>query len=278
MDEWHSVIRPEDSFWQDYAEPLAQLKAKEFPTAERLNELLSDSVCNQQGLPIRFVPSKQISDSNYEVHIFDTGQVSTREESWHDLFNALVWSRFPGLKSAINATHVAAMTSGCEPGRGKRRDALTLFDECGVIVVAEERAPLELLAARDWHSVFQQQPETWRSGIRIFVTGHAMLEKFLSPYKSMTANALLVQITKTRFSQTREELRTYLDEALAQELNSSALLSSSKDLSPLPLMGIPGWWLGGDQDQQFYDDKQVFRPASEGFIPAPVFSLPEHQI
>jgi len=47
-------------------------------------------------------------------------------------------------------------------------------------------------------------------------------------------------------------------------------LRGSADLSPLPLMGIPGWWAGGPQDQSFYDDQSVFRPAASHHVIAPI--------
>lgn len=273
MGSWQSPISLDDPFWQDYCEPLVKLDSEAFPTAEQLCRLLPDGVRNQKGLPIQFVPSEQVPETNYEVHIYETGQVSTREQSWHDLFNALAWCRFPKLKSAMNASHMEAMSSGCEPGRGKRRDALTLFDECGVIIAASNPEPLDWLARRNWPVIFQEQKETWERDIQIFVPGHAMLEKFLSPYKSMTANAILVYLAESRFTQSREDLRACLDAKLAEQLNAGELLRSSKDLSPVPLMGIPGWWTDSAQDQAFYADKQVFRPAPENLLPAPVFSL-----
>ena len=46
---------------------------------------------------------------------------------------------------------------------------------------------------------------------------------------------------------------------LADRLRGGDLLDVTKDLSPLPLMGVPGWW-GGGQDEAFYADKDVFRP------------------
>jgi len=35
---------------------------------------------------------------------------------------------------------------------------------------------------------------------------------------------------------------------------------ASKPFTPLPLLGVPGWWPGSD-DFSFYDDLRVFRPA-----------------
>jgi len=51
------------------------------------------------------------------------------------------------------------------------------------------------------------------------------------------------------------------------------LLNSPADLSPLPLMGIPGWWPRAEQNEAFYSDRQVFRPPAEGISAAPVLDL-----
>jgi hypothetical protein len=54
------------------------------------------------------------------------------------------------------------------------------------------------------------------------------------------------------------------DEMLADGVRKGSLLETPGDLSPLPLMGIPGWWDGGEQDDEFYADGNVFRvPANK---------------
>ena len=104
------------------------------------------------------------------------------------------------IRSAMNALHHGAMTPAREFGRGKLRDALTLFDECGVIVATSRHQHLEALSQRAWTQVFDSRVKQWGPGIRVFITGHAMLEKLLDPYKSMTANALLVRVPQLFYS------------------------------------------------------------------------------
>jgi hypothetical protein len=98
------------------------------------------------------------------------------------------------------------------------------------------------------------------------VCGHAILEKFLDPYKSVTAHALLLH-TPDLLSVDE------LDRALGKSLARPGWLNSPSGLSPLPLMGIPGWWVAGEQDDDFYDDHEVFRPAPGHKPPAPVHRL-----
>ena len=104
---------------------------------------------------------------------FATGQVSTRENSWHDLFNALVWCRLPQLKVAMNAVHYQHLEEESGGRRGKQRDALTLLDESGVIVNGSHAGVLEALAARDWQQAFVGYREAWAGETQVLVCGHA---------------------------------------------------------------------------------------------------------
>lgn len=268
-------FRADHPFWADYRGLLQSFYDEEVPTVAALNRLLPRGTTNHQKLPISFVASEQLTGVQYEEHIFRTGEVSTRANSWHDVFNVLVWMHFPQTKAAMNVLHHRAMTPANEVGRGTLRDALTLIDECGVIVAAGRYEDLESVSRFAWAHIFGSGTKWWGQRIRVFVTGHAMLEKFLKPYKSITANAVLVQIPGRLMELLREALRAYFDAALAERLLAGHLFNAPADLSPLPLMGIPGWWPGGAQDKSFYADRQVFRQPVAGFRPAPIFSLQE---
>ena len=91
-------------WWADYQPLLNQLKGTQITPCEQLNALLPDGLETGNGQPIRFVPSTELDDSAYEQRIYTTGRVSTRPDNWHDLFNALVWVRFPNIKTAMNTT------------------------------------------------------------------------------------------------------------------------------------------------------------------------------
>ena len=258
-------------FWQDYLPYLDKLAGASFPNCDQLNSLLEVDVRTAGGAAIRFVPSAELDDAAYEHRIYTSGQVSTRPDSWHDLFNALVWMRFPRLKIAINSVHYHS-TEQTEPGsRGAQRDALTLFDESGVIVFSQYRQPLEALAQRDWASIFQTdeiQPQA-----QYVICGHAMLEKYLSPYKAMTAKALLVKVDADTMKLPRENLLADLDNHLAELLLAGEILTTPACLTPLPLAGIPGWWPDDQQDEDFYADQDVFRPARKSLTPVSIIEL-----
>ena len=117
----------------------------EAPGIDALNDLMrrrAKSIVTAGGHSVRF--SEQNMDPSalgYESQIFETGSVSTRPNSMHDLFNALVWLTFPLTKAAINHRHIAARASPTPGGnRGAAQDLLTLFDECGVFVVSDRPA------------------------------------------------------------------------------------------------------------------------------------------
>jgi hypothetical protein len=275
---WYSLIDLSLPYWIDYRELIRRLseltgERPELPGAGNLQRVLPRHAVNQSGQPISFRPSRALPAIEYEGCIFRTGQVSTRENSSHDLFNALVWARFPHLKAALNALHCREIRSKPGRPRGRLRDALTLLDECGVILASANDEALERLSARDWPAVFCDQAACWREDTHVFVCGHALLQKFLKPYKSLTAHALLVRIDAQSAHGSRESLLQMLDAQLAQALLTRDWLKSPDGLSPIPLMGIPGWSPDAAQDRNFYSDRQVFRPPAADFIHAPVFSL-----
>jgi hypothetical protein len=89
----------------------------------------------------------------------------------------------------------------------------------------------------------------------------------------MTANTLLVHIDPETQALPRQQRLTRLDQWLAAEITGGAVLSRPTCLSPLPLIGIPGWWPDLCQDDAFYADRSIFRPMRKGKGPAPVHAL-----
>jgi hypothetical protein len=270
---WNDAFDVDLPFWAPYRELLGRRADPRFPDIAALNALLPRGCSSGGGKPLQFVLASQVPNVAYERHIFETGEVSTRENNWHDLFNALVWCRLPRLKAALNALHYGQLDLEHEGRRGVLRDALTLLDESGVIVLGRDRTVLQALAARDWQDAFRNNHEAWKTDMRVVVCGHGLLEKFLQPYKAMTAHALLCHAEEPFFDAPGEHLPDSADASIAQLLLEGALQSGPENLSPLPLMGIPAWWPEGAQDPAFYADTQVFRPAPVQFQPAPVHSL-----
>lgn len=265
-------------YWQGYQSLLQQLFSTvgmdaALPDCDALNRVLAGRITEQSGKLVRFVPAEQLPAIAYEEHIFSTGEISTRQDNWHDVFNALAWGRFPCIKAAMNARHHGEIQQGRSTDRGPVRDALTLFDECGVIVVGDDEQALRALAQRDWNQLFCERRPAWQANLRVFILGHALLEKFLNPYKALTAQVLIFR-SRPEFLQQEDSTQAgQLDRILATRISSGQTLCSSAELSPLPLMGIPGWWQDEVQDEAFYADRKVFRAPPPGFIPAAVHPL-----
>lgn len=98
---------------------------------------------------------------HYEARIAQ-GRIATRADNWHDLFNALVWARYPQLKQVLNVQqcrHIASMPPG---QRNRAQAALTQFDETGVIVRVRDEDVLAAWDVHDWPALFE--PARWQSG------------------------------------------------------------------------------------------------------------------
>lgn len=145
--------------------------------------------------PVRFSAQTRelMADGlHYEQRIAERGVVATREGNWHDLFNALVWLRFPDLKRALNARQVAEIARMGPKRRSRAQYALTHFDEAGVVVGLRAPSLLALWDAHDWHGLFWRERAAWSDGrIEVAVFGHALLEHALSPQRLLVGKALM---------------------------------------------------------------------------------------
>lgn len=191
---WKDAIDVSLPCWADHLDLIKRLDDEAFPDCMALNNLLPPSLGHPGRPPIHFVSSNDHAPGPYEERIFEEGRVSTRPDDWHDLFNALTWALLPQTKLVMNALHRSARPEDANSGRGPLRDALTLFDECGVIVACTDRCWLERLALHGWDESLRDQLDFFKKNVTLVVAGHAQLEKFLAPYPSMTANTLLLHI------------------------------------------------------------------------------------
>lgn len=201
--------------------------------------------------PLRAVPQAALPEGMaYEAFIADSASVPTRE-NLHDLFNGLIWHRFPLAKRQLNRLQAAAIAAqGVGAVRGPLRDAITLFDENAALLQAPP-ALWDALRTRDWPRLFVGERALWAQA-RLVLFGHALLEKLVAPYKSITAHVLAVPVPPAL----GDELADW-DAWLAAQLDAAAL--AGKPFTPLPVLGVPGWW-PANAEPGFYDDAQVFRP------------------
>jgi hypothetical protein len=245
--------RPWLAPWRALGEPLATSNDW-IAAANRL--AVERCLTNPDGLPLRFIPQQQLpAGLPYEAHIAASGQVPTRD-NLHDFFNALAWLHFPQTKRALNALHAPALQTEVAPGtRGRQRDAATLFDENAALVVSDNTAFLTALRERRWHEALMRSPEQFRAHADVVLFGHALIEKLVTPYKSITAHVWTVELESRWFGLSPEDRLGVLDSRVAASLGQGF---SSRDFCHLPVLGVPGWWAG--QDRLFYDDAEVFRP------------------
>jgi hypothetical protein len=246
------------------APSLARLPGDGYADIAALNALVTPGMVTGGGQPLRFIPPPPAGksfDAHYEVSVYRTGAVPTREANAHDFFNALAWLSFPRTKAAINRLHYEALVKqGHASGaRGKARDVLTLLDEGGVVVLGADAALADMLRAFRWKELFWERREDAVANLRFFVLGHAILEKAVEPYKSLTAKALIFDVSRAFLDRPLDQQLARADELAAQWLAAPGSLESSRSIPPLPVMGVPGWHAG--QDAAFYDDAAVFRPA-----------------
>ncbi|MFN8774221.1 MAG: DUF3025 domain-containing protein, partial [bacterium] len=121
-----------------------------FPTRDAMAAALSAAgpVANASG---RVLVAGSVPEDGgalaYERSVWAEGVLGLRAQDWHDLMNLLVWCVFPTTKARLNAGHVAegAGIAGAgeagtasAPLRNARRDALTLFDENGLLVASAD--------------------------------------------------------------------------------------------------------------------------------------------
>ena len=231
--------------------------APDWPNLETLNRFASSQgVVNALGLPIRFEhQDHKCSQLEYEAGIHATGSVPTRQESWHDFFNALIWFAFPHTKAALNAIQCPALTRSADGRRHPSADAATLFDESGLVLVARTRILADLLQAKLWKQAFWEQRTLWDEA-RVYVVGHSLLEKSLAPRPGVTGKCLY--LASDVLPNESEPIPTWLDEQIAQTWREGVIQSPS-DLFPLPVMGIPGY-TSENLQPEYYDDTSVFRP------------------
>ena len=237
----------------------------DWPDIAALQRLLDASdppVANAQGLPLRLVPPARRSGAigdRYEARLYLRGELAVRERSWHDLFNVLVWRAFPRAKAALNSRHHAALQAQVTSNRGPAQDALTLFDEGGLIVAAADDDLLELVRAFRWKDLFWRRRDAVRLRMRFLVFGHALHEKALAPFTGITARAVLVRAEPSLLDARAAALVGALDARVAAWIADPALLAGTRDLAPLPVLGVPGWCADNERED-YYDDVEYFRP------------------
>jgi hypothetical protein len=224
-----------------------------WPETAGLNALLPADTA------VRFVtqePALLADGLHYEERIA-RGAIATRPANWHDLFNALVWLRYPALKHALNARQVAEIERMGPRERSRAQCALTHFDEAGIIVTLRDADMLAAWDRHDWQTLFWTHRDAWLRGeARAEVFGHALLEHALTPDKLLVGKAIVLMDA--------DDAAAVCAGAIAR----GEILNDPQELRPLPLSGLPGWH-EGTAHAAFYATAPCFQPVREGRVYPP---------
>lgn len=252
----------------------ARLPQDRWPSHDALTALAAEAgVVTATGRGVRFVPppsQRERDGLGYEARIAATGAVVTRPENWHDLLNALAWLSFPRAKAALSAAHEEILRQG-GPQEARRRsparDALTLFDEGGVVVLARSPEWRALVEAHEWKRLFWARRAELAREVRVLAFGHALMESLLTPYAGITARALFLPAGDDLLGAEPSVQLATADAFVAQAVARAPEASVPLVCLPLPVLGLPGWHTEAEHER-FYDDTGYFRPRRRG-APAP---------
>jgi hypothetical protein len=245
----------------------AALRLPRWPSPDDLQRALATrepTLTSRSGVRIAFVAQRRSSgvfEEKYEPRIYLKGEVQMRERNWHDLLNALVWLTFPSAKAELNRRHYHALLeqqTNRAPNRGPVQDAMTLFDEGGVVVAARNRELLQLLENFAWKELFWRNRSRVMADMRFYLFGHALYEKALDPFTGITGRGLLFEVDAAYFDAPPEVEHSRLDDMIAGRLADSAALRSTRELAPVPILGVPGW-CADNVRESYYDDVDYFR-------------------
>jgi hypothetical protein len=284
INHWIPTFYNHSPMFDDCRRLIKNRQGPQWPDCNELNVLWPSKNTTQSGFITRFVDQDNVhfNGKYYEEYIHECGEIPTRSKNWHDFFNTMVWLQFPKIKSLINALHVEEMTLQKEwqnqsPQRTRKRDALTLFDESGVIFVTTTDQNGLDLQEHQWKKLFYENKNAWHKAwgdqtpenqtnrgqtMAAFIFGHGLYEKALAPYIGMTGNALIYKAPESFFQQNRQAQIVELDKNLSENIIADDLLQQPACLTPLPLLGIPGWY-SENVEKSFYENENYFRPKRE---------------
>jgi hypothetical protein len=104
-----------------------------------------------------------------------------------------------------------------------------------VILVSEDATLADALRGFAWRKLFVSRRDAWRDTCAVVPFGHALLEKLVQPYKSVTAHAWWIR---------RRRRRRSPGSTAAGGVTGRCGAGASQGwprFAPLPVMGMPGW-------------------------------------
>lgn len=259
----HDFIRQQSMLPMQQLEAIFGLSSLSgWPNAKGLNDL--KSLNGNAHIP-EFVCQNQLAESGdyYEQIIYQQNIIPTRPDSWHDLFNGLIWLQFPQTKRLLNQQHVEDIEQHGLSPRRLRRNNLTHFDECGVILTYQKDSVAQQLikdlAMHKWQTVFVENRITWGKELNSFIFGHANLEMLLQPFIGLTGKWLALEVDSQFSKLSNSEQLKRIDELLVKFIKQTNFFAEKKPMHPIPLLGIPGVW-DANNNPDFYANTDYFRP------------------
>ena len=222
-----------------------------------LDDICADRAAPPPGTPV-FVPPplRAISAIEFERRMVEQSELIVRPDSLHDLLNALVWLSFPKTKRAISEAHVTLGVNVDGKTRPRRRDVLTLFDESGIIILSESDALRVMNQQHQWRELFITHRTDFIQQARPILFGHGAMEQLGNQlpqvHRGLTVKALWLPLPVTT---TLGQIDAYL----AERIVSGECLGEHERSTPMPLLGLPGWF-AENESPDCYDDESVFRP------------------
>lgn len=231
-------------------------------------------ILTQTGQRLKVVPQDlrpQCYEEFYSPRLHSRGELQTRHQNWHDLFQLLTWLVFPQTKAQINALHIPHVETRMKPGADSGRRAplenlLSLFDEGGAVVVASDASLLELIRGFEWKSLFWQRRAELADKLQCITFGHGLYEKALRPYVGMTANTILLEVDDGFLTWPLAQRLQTLDARLAGLFAAGLDYREPRDLQPFPILGMPGWD-PANQKRAYYANDRYFRSGRGHFPP-----------
>ena len=254
---------------QSFTQSLAVFR-NGWPSLDDYQTLLAERpepILTQSGMPLKIAAQgrrPQCLEEQYASRIYLTGEIQTRAANWHDFFQLLTWLSFPKTKAAINAIHHHAATErfagAADNGRrSPLENMLSLFDEGGAIVAYADAELPQMIRGFDWKNLFWQRRTGSLENMNCIIFGHALYEKALTPYIGMTANSVLLAVDPGFFLKAMDEKIKTIDEMLSIVFINDSYYRSPQALSPLPILGMPGWD-ARNAHESYYDNTGYFRP------------------
>ena len=241
-------------FWPLAAAARAFEAYDDWPTLAQLDAAYLQLTAADPALaPLRFAANVRKQDKHvagrvqlhalYDARITLAAQVPTRERDWHDLLNMLCFATFPRSKRALHARQYACLAARVDPAakrlpnaRTPEQDALTLFDEGGVVLAVTPDAALQLSAASEAEREALCQELVAARTLRVVPFGHALFEHLVEGLRVPGGCTQTVVVTEPLHD--NPGFMSALDRALCACIGDAERFQSPRDCAQIRLSAV----------------------------------------